>query len=391
MGRNIKFAHIADCHLGSWKQPELQELNFKAFKKAIEVTIKEKVDFVLIAGDLFDSAYPPIDILKDTITEFKKLKEARIPCYLISGSHDSSVSGKTFLEVIERAGFCTIVEKFEERDDKIILLPTVYGDVAFYGYPGRRSGLEVQDLRRVKIQDAPGLFKIFLLHTTTTKVKGNLPIDSIDEELLPKAHYYALGHIHVVFQYEQFVYPGPVFPNNFKELEDLNHGGFNIVNMNQMGDFEIKRIDIDLMKVSSFEININNGITATDRIINELNKRDLENKLVLLRIRGVLDEGKISDIKFSTIEEFVKNKNAYFILRNTNDLKSKEVEIEFNTRDSENIEDDAINQYKNENPSDFNLLIPSLINILSIEKQEDEKNIIFENRLLDEIKKIVNL
>jgi exonuclease SbcD len=51
---------MGDCHLGSWRQPELQELNFKSFETAIERCIKEKVDFILMAGDLFDSAYPPI-------------------------------------------------------------------------------------------------------------------------------------------------------------------------------------------------------------------------------------------------------------------------------------------------------------------------------------------
>jgi DNA repair exonuclease SbcCD nuclease subunit len=42
------------------------------------------VEFVLIAGDLFDSAYPPIEILKETFSQFKKLKESGIPCFIIA-------------------------------------------------------------------------------------------------------------------------------------------------------------------------------------------------------------------------------------------------------------------------------------------------------------------
>jgi len=392
--RSIKmarFAHIADCHLGGWKIPELQDLNFQSFRKAVDICIKEKVEFIVFAGDTFDSAYPPIDILKETFYEFRRLKEARIPCFIIAGSHDSSVSGKTFLDVMERAGFCINLEKFEERDDKIILLPTVYGDIAFYGYPGKRSGLEVQDLRRVKFQDAPGLFKIFVLHTTTTKVKGNLPIESIDEDVLPFANYYALGHIHVVFQYENFVYTGPLYPNNFQELEDLHHGGFFIVNTNRDGKFSIERRDVPIKKVESFEIEVNNGITATDKIISELNKRDIEDKVVLLRVRGVLEEGKHSDIKFSQIEEYVIKKNAYCLVKNTNDLKTKDIEFEMKTTESENLEEDTIVKYTQENPSDFNKLIPDLMNALSIEKLEDEKSIFYENRLLDEVKKIISI
>ena len=59
----VKFAHMADVHLGSWKQQPMQDLNLQSFQQAIDTCIKEKVEFVLIAGDLFDSAYPPIDVL----------------------------------------------------------------------------------------------------------------------------------------------------------------------------------------------------------------------------------------------------------------------------------------------------------------------------------------
>jgi DNA repair exonuclease SbcCD nuclease subunit len=50
----MKFAHLSDVHLGSWKQPEMQELNFDSFRKALDIIIKERLDFVLISGDLFD-------------------------------------------------------------------------------------------------------------------------------------------------------------------------------------------------------------------------------------------------------------------------------------------------------------------------------------------------
>ncbi len=106
----VKFAHLADCHLGCWRQEELQDLNFKSFQKIISRCLEEKVEFILIAGDLFDSAYPPIEILKEVFQEFKRINDANIPVYLIAGSHDFSASGKTFLEVLEKAGFCINLE-----------------------------------------------------------------------------------------------------------------------------------------------------------------------------------------------------------------------------------------------------------------------------------------
>src|SRR3989344_8911836 len=194
----VKFAHIADVHLGGWKQQQMQNLNFESFKKTIDICLQSKLDFVLIAGDLFDSPYPPIETLKETFAEFKRLKDANLPCFIIAGSHDYSASGKTFLDVLEKAGFCKNVFDAEERDGKIFLNPSICKNIAIYGYPGKKSGLEVQDLRRVKLNDAPGLFKIFMLHTTLDKVVEGLPIDALESEKLPHADYYALGHIHVL-------------------------------------------------------------------------------------------------------------------------------------------------------------------------------------------------
>src|SRR3989338_3323143 len=209
----MKFAHLSDCHLGGWRQPELQELNLQSFKIAIGTCITEKVDFVLFSGDLFDSAFPPIEILKETFSEFRKLKEQGIKCYVIAGSHDYSVSGKTFLDVLEKAGFCELC-----------------------GYEGKKSGLEIPDLRKIKINEPyQNNFRILMLHTTIDEVKGNLPIDSINLTKLPQADYYALGHIHIDFEKEisgkPAIYSGPLFPNNFKELEDLKYGSFYIIDV----------------------------------------------------------------------------------------------------------------------------------------------------------------
>ena len=383
----VRFAHIADVHLGGWKQQPLQDLNFESFRKAIGICVNSKLDFVLIAGDLFDSAYPSIEILKETFTEFRKLKEAKIPCFIIAGSHDYSVSGKTFLDVLERAGFCKNITNFEEKENSIILNPTIHEGVAIYGYPGKKSGLEIPNLRKIKLNEAPGMFKIFMLHTTIDKAKGTLPIDSIETELLPKADYYALGHLHIDFQYQNFVYPGPIFPNNFQELEDLNYGSFYIVDTELQNS--LQKIELKIKEVVLLDIEIKNAITATEKIISELDKSDLDGKIILLRVRGELETGKNSDIKFQHIEEFVKSKNAYFILKNTHNLKTSELELEIEIRDSENIEEEAIKIYSKQNPSEFNKMIPQLMNSLSIEKQEGETNENFTNRLMEESKKIL--
>jgi hypothetical protein len=383
----VRFAHIADVHLGGWKQEPMQKLNFESFVKTIDICIKEKLDFVLVAGDLFDTAFPGIEVLKEAFAQFKRLKDSKIPVFIIAGSHDYSVSGKTFLDVLEKAGFCKNVENFEESEETITLNPIIYLGVALYGYPGRKSGLEVGQLRRVKLNDAPGLFKIFMLHTTLDKAKGTLPIDAIESDLLPKADYYALGHLHIDFQYENFVYPGPIYPNNFQELEDLRNGSFYIVDTESPNP--LKKVEIKIKEVLPIQIEIKNSLNATDKIISILKEKDIKNKIILLRLKGEIESGEISDIKFQKIEEFANKEGAYFVLRNTHELNTKELEIDVEIADSENIEEDTIKVYSEENPSDFNLLISPLMNALYLEKQEGETNENFTTRLLEGTKKIL--
>jgi DNA repair protein SbcD/Mre11 len=382
----VKFAHISDVHLGGWKQPPMQELNFSAFKQTIDICIKEKLDFVLIVGDLFDTAYPGIEVLKRTFSEFKRLNDARIPCFLVAGSHDYSVSGKTFLDVLEHAGFCKNIFDMEEKEGQIYLNPHQYSGVALYGYPGKKSGMEIEDLRRIKLHDSPGMYKVLALHTTIDKAKGTLPIDALEVDSLPSADYYALGHLHINFEYENFVYPGPIFPNNFAELEDLQRGSFHIVDTNMRTS---TLVELSSKKVLSLRIEINDATIATEKILYEMNKHSLEDRIILLRIRGLLEHGKNSDINFQKIEEFALEKGAYFILKNTHDLKTKEVDLEVEVTNKENIEEEAIKIYSEENPSDLNEAIPSLIEALSIEKEEGEKTELFNSRLLESAKRIL--
>ena len=385
----VKFAHMSDVHLGGWRYQELQRLNFESFQRTIEICIEERVDFILIAGDLFDIAFPPIEILKETFAEFRKLHDAKIPCFLISGSHDYSVSGKTFLDVLEKAGFCKNVYDFEEKDEKIILNPTIHDDVAIYGYPGKKTGLDVQDLRRIELKES-SLFKILMLHTTIDKVKGDLPIDAIETESLPHADYYALGHIHVIFKHGNFVYPGPLFPNNFVELETLKHGTFNIVNIDTMSsNFSFRKIELKIKEVEPVNCENTDAVTATEKIIMELNKRDLKDKIVLLRIKGELENSKSSDINFKQIFEFAKRNGSYFMLKNIHELKTKDTVFEIEIENPENIEEETIKSYSEKNPSEFNNLIFQLINSLAIEKQEGETSESFSKRILDESKKIL--
>ena len=391
----VKFAHIADSHLGGWRQPELSELNMQSFKKAIQISIDEKVDFVLFAGDLFDSAFPSIEILKDTFAEFKKLKDAAIRSFLIAGSHDYSVSGKTFLHVLEKAGFCEMCT-YVETEDEVILNPCKYQTIFIYGYPGKKSGLEVAPIRKIKIKEPyENNFRILMLHTTIQEAAPDIPVDSVKLDELPKADSYALGHVHIDFEGEvngkKVVYGGPTFPNNFKELQDLKWGSFYIVEIN--GFTKITKKELVIKEPMYIEVEINNALTATTQILQALAQHDLHDKILLLKVHGDIAIGKPSDINFRQIEEYVEKSGAYSFLKNTSklEIEKKEFQVEFQKRDKEKIEELLIKKYEKENPSQFNDLIMPLVEALNIEKQEDERTATFESRLLAELSKIVKI
>jgi len=390
----VRFAHFADCHLGGWRQEELQKVNFETFKKAVDTIIEKKVDFLLISGDLFDSAYPPIEILKETFAEFKRIKENNIPVFLIAGSHDFSASGKTFLDVLEKSGFCKSVEKYElQEDGRIKLEPLLFKDMAIFGYSGKKSSMEIEDLKKVYFNSVYP-FNIFMIHTTIKDVIGNLPIEYIERNKLPLADYYAMGHIHQVFKKEEassiFVYPGPIYPNNYQELVDLNYGSFELVDIDG-GKIKTENIKIKIKEVVSLEIELDNGLTATEKIIHELDRINLKDKIVLLKLKGNLTHGKTGDIKFNEIESFVQKKACYSFLRNTSSLESLDTQITVEVENSSNIEEKIIEEYTKQNPTDFNKYITGIIEALTIEKNEDEKSNTFESRFLGELKKILNL
>jgi exonuclease SbcD len=92
----LRLLHTADVHLGA-RHTDLgdqaaaqRERQFAAFRAAVDLALAEKVDVVLIAGDLFDSNTQPRRSVERVAAELKRLVEAKIRTVLIPGTHDVS-------------------------------------------------------------------------------------------------------------------------------------------------------------------------------------------------------------------------------------------------------------------------------------------------------------
>tara|TARA_Y100000310_G_C20661238_1_gene804913 strand:+ start:656 stop:1864 length:1209 start_codon:yes stop_codon:yes gene_type:complete len=402
----MKFAHMADCHLGGWRDDKLTELGQKSFEKAIDICIEKKVDFVIIAGDLFNTAIPPIDSTKHCVNQLKRLQNENIPVYCIAGSHDFSPSGKTMLDVLEGAGLLINVGKGQELDGHLVLNFTTdqKTGVKLTGIPGKRAGLDktyYEQLDRA-LENEPG-YKIFLFHCVLDELKTKKfeKVDGIATSLMPKNFdYYAGGHVHIVKQqsiegYKQVVYPGPLFPNNFSELEELKQGGFYIVEDDQL-EFQ----PIQIKKVESLELDANNKApeAITQEVKELIANNDYANAIVTIRIAGTLQSGKPSDIDLKDIYQELYSQNAYMVMKNTNAVKTKDYEeIKIEAHSIESVEENLIKQHASQSnlkaipPEQLGDFTRSLMQVLQTEKEEGEKVNDFEVRVKGEMDKTIEL
>src|SRR3989338_10670782 len=237
----MKFAHFADVHIGSWRDPRLANAITEAFLKSADMCFEKNVDFILISGDFFNTSLPSIDNLKDVVKKLKETNDGGIPVYAIAGSHDFSPTGKTILDVLENAGLLTNVMKGSVVDNKLQLRFTADEKTGakITGIIGRKGMLErkyFDSLIKENLEAEEG-FKIFMFHTAVSEFKpqGLEKMDSTPLSAFPKNFsYYAGGHVHEPYVKQQPGYgtianTGPLFPNNFREIEKLGCGGFYIV------------------------------------------------------------------------------------------------------------------------------------------------------------------
>jgi len=403
----MKFAHMADCHIGSWRDPKLKDISTLAFNKAVDKCIKEAVDFILISGDLFNTSLPRLDNLKTVVGTFKKLKDKNIPVYIIPGSHDYSPSGKTMLDVLEEAGLFINVVKGEEVDGKLKLKFTVDEKTGakVTGMLGKRYSLEkkyYENLITENLEKEDG-YKIFMFHSGIDELKPEDMQNIITQplSLLPKNFdYYAGGHVHIVKDtkmegYGVIAYPGPLFPNSFSELEKLERGGFYIVEDNKptwhtIQMYNIYKISKDCKGMIPEQI--------YEEIMNEIKDKEFNDTIVLIRLSGALSSGKPNDIDFKEIFTTLYDKSAYFIMKNTNALTTKEFEeIKVEAKSVEETENSIIKEHlgqikiKNMDTKKEESLVKELMKTLSIEKQEGETNADFERRLKEDVSKVLDV
>ncbi|MFH0889712.1 MAG: DNA repair exonuclease [Candidatus Aenigmatarchaeota archaeon] len=356
-----KFAHISDCHLGAWRDKTLREMNLDAFLRSMDACMENKVDFVLICGDLFDKNIPDLDIVERAAKKLRDVRNAGIEIYVIYGSHDYSPAATSIIDVLTSAGlFTKVMDVSDDVATKLRLnfLIDKKTGAKIAGISGRRTSLEkhyYEILDREALELEKG-FRIFAFHIGVSELMA----DIVNDECVPVSlfpcgfEYYAGGHIHKRIEknekgYGLFVYPGATFGWQYNDLESAANGedrGFYIVSFGEKVE-KTEFVKTMVNDVKLFEINADNKTADEVKAIidDTIMKNEFFNSIALVKIKGTLANGKPSDIEMQTIREKIYSKGAVNVFINRNALASKEfVDVQLRTDNRTSVEENVFRE-----------------------------------------------
>jgi exonuclease SbcD len=323
----IRFAHLADPHLGAFRDPVLRRLNLEAFVKALRVAGDAGVDFVVIAGDLFDSPLPDMNVVHEASDALWQLRTSGARVYVFHGSHDRSPLESGIMDVLAATRLFELVDASGPGEDGVTPVPVRDGPtgavIAAVG--GMRGGLEREALGRL---DATGLMEaienaplaIFGYHGS---VEGMLPeelamVETVPVKKLPQGfHYLALGHVHHHMEMTLeggglAAYPGPTFGATFTDLADQRPKGLLIVEAREDGNCITEFVPIEAAPVALVDLDAGgrSGTAAREELMKMVEAVGWEAKVVLLRAHGTLAEGRPAEIGIPAARDVILDRGA---------------------------------------------------------------------------------
>jgi len=225
------FSHISDTHLGlqQYGLEEREQDIYDSFNQAIDISIKDHVDFVIFAGDIFHTPNPSGTAILQMANALKRLKENSIDSFFILGEHDISRMRATPVPyVYHNLQFSKYVGNGK---------PVYHKDVMIVGFDKIRKN-EMQSFEE-KFRDLDTLakqhsgHKILVLHQGVTEI--NQFAGELNSSDLPKNFtYYAMGHLHdkSVKNFEQLsgplAYPGSTEMTTSEGIKETEKGFFEV-------------------------------------------------------------------------------------------------------------------------------------------------------------------
>lgn len=253
MTTSMKFIHAADIHLDSPLHrlevyegapvDEIRHASRRAFENLIELALAEAVDFVLIAGDLFDGEWRDYNTGLFFVNQVRRLNDQHIPVFIVSGNHDAAS------HVTKSLPYPGNVTLFSHKTPETRVIETL--GAAIHGQSFAKPAI-TDNLAAAYPDPVPGHFNIGLLHTSVTGREGHENYAPCNvHDLTNKGYdYWALGHVH---QYEMVsIDPPVVFPGciQARHIRETGPKGCVIVTVE---DGSIPRVDSHFLDVVRWE------------------------------------------------------------------------------------------------------------------------------------------
>jgi exonuclease SbcD len=349
----MKFSHISDTHLGliQYGLEEREQDIYDSFNQAIDISIKDKVDFVIFAGDIFHTPNPSGTAILQMANALKRLKQNEIESFFVLGEHDiSRIRATPIPYVYHNLEFSKYVGRGE---------PVYYKDVMIIGLDKIRknemTGLEERFSGIESLASKHNGHKILVLHQGITEV--NKFAGEINSTDLPKNFtYYAMGHLHDKFikQYEHLkgplAYPGSTEMTTSEGIKETEKGFFEV----DISEEDAKPEWIKLDTRSQFSTKIE--FSEIDSEIDELNEKisRLEKKPIIeIKIHGEnlereVIEGKILDLASKSLhfswKIFQEDDESSVLLNRPAQIDQELFKLAVNSLKSEKLAHLAINE-----------------------------------------------
>ncbi|MDC0168113.1 exonuclease SbcCD subunit D [Candidatus Nitrosopelagicus sp.] len=349
----MKFSHISDTHLGliQYGLEEREQDIYDSFNQAINISIQDKVDFVIFAGDIFHTPNPSGTAILQMANALKRLKENEIESFFVLGEHDiSRVRSTPIPYVYHNLEFSKYVGRGE---------PVYYKDVMIVGFDKIRknemTGLEEKFLHVESLADKHKGHKILVLHQGITEV--NKFAGEVNSTDLPKNFtYYAMGHLHDKFlkQYDHLkgplAYPGSTEMTTSEGIKETEKGFLKV----DISDDEAKPewIKLDTRP----QISVKTEFENIDSAIKELNEKisGMEKKPIIeIKIHGEnlerdAIEGKIADLASKSLhfswKIFQNDDESSVLLNRPAQIEQELFKLAVNSLKSEKLAHFAINE-----------------------------------------------
>jgi DNA repair protein SbcD/Mre11 len=220
---DVRFLHAADVHLDSPLRgleryegapvEEIRGATRRAFENLVALAIEEAVDFVLLAGDIYDGDWRDYNTGLFFTAQIGRLYEVGIPVFLVAGNHDAASQITKALRPPPN------LHVFATRAPETRFIHDLGVAIHGQGFPTRSV---TDDLSRAYPTGDPALFNIGLLHTSLDGRAGHEPYAPCGLDSLKSRgyQYWALGHVHqreLVAQDPYILFPGNVQGRHIRE------------------------------------------------------------------------------------------------------------------------------------------------------------------------------